>query len=250
VSQTINSVGGKAKKLSGQGRRQSISKTLLDIARRVWMQNMAKLAGFSPVFMRLAELPLGPYKDKRKLLRYLGDRPYISPRAQINCMSQLTMAPRGFIDDHVTIYAHPASTGRITLAENVHFYRWSMIELGAGSAGLAVGANTYFQSGCILNPFFGNIIIGADCMIAARCSFMPYQHDFSDTSLPMREQPLTSKGDIIIEDNVWLGLNVSVMDGVTIGKGAIIGAGAVVTKDIPANAIAGGVPARVIKMRE
>ena len=86
-------------------------------------------------------------------------------------------------------------------------------------------------------------------MIAPRCAFTPYQHGFADTQRPMREQPLTSNGDIVIEDDVWLGLNVCVMDGVTIGTGAIIGAGAVVTKDIPPFAIAGGVPARVLRDR-
>ena len=86
-------------------------------------------------------------------------------------------------------------------------------------------------------------------MIASRCAFMPYQHGFADTHRPMREQPLTSRGDIVIEDDVWLGVGVTVMDGVTIGQGAIIGAGAVVTKDIPPYTIAGGVPARVIGAR-
>jgi galactoside O-acetyltransferase len=78
---------------------------------------------------------------------------------------------------------------------------------------------------------------------------MPYQHGFAETGRPMREQPLTSKGDIVLADDVWLGVNVAVMDGVTIGQGAIIGAGAVVTKDIPPYTIAGGVPARVLRAR-
>ena len=54
---------------------------------------------------------------------------------------------------------------------------------------------------------------------------------------------------ITIEDDIWLGAGVKVLDGVTIGKGAIIGAGAVVNEDIPANAIAGGIPARIIDDR-
>jgi acetyltransferase-like isoleucine patch superfamily enzyme len=101
-----------------------------------------------------------------------------------------------------------------------------------------------------LNAFKSNIFIGANCMIATGCAFMPYQHGFADTRHPVRKQPLTSRGDIIIEDDVWLGVNASVMDGITIGQGAIIGAGAVVTQDIPAHAIAVGVPARVIRFRE
>ena len=58
-----------------------------------------------------------------------------------------------------------------------------------------------------------------------------------------------SKGDIHIEDDVWIGLGVTVMSGVTIGQGAIIAAKAVVTKDVPPYAIVGGVPAKVIRYR-
>jgi acetyltransferase-like isoleucine patch superfamily enzyme len=87
-------------------------------------------------------------------------------------------------------------------------------------------------------------------MIAPHCVFTPYQHGFADTHRPMREQPLSSQGDIVIKDDVWLGSNVCVMDGVTIGKGAVVGAGAVVTSDIPPYAIAGGIPARVIRFRD
>lgn len=216
---------------------------------RKWIQVMLRLSTVSPVFIRLAELAMGPYKDKRKWLRYLGDRPYISAKAEISCPC-LEMGPKCFIDDYVTIYAHPQARGGVYLAENVHIYRWSMVELGEGEGCLRVGSNTYIQAGCIFNPFVANIIIGANCMIAHRCAFMPYRHDFTGSDRPMREQPLTSRGDIIIEDDVWLGVNVSVMDGVTIGRGAIVGAGAVVTKDIPPYAIAGGVPAQVIRYRE
>jgi acetyltransferase-like isoleucine patch superfamily enzyme len=229
-------------------RRQPISKTLRDSSVRLWIQIMMRFAGVSPLFIRLAALPLGPYKDKRKLRRYLGDRAYISPKAQISC-PKLQIGPKCFIDDYVTIYAHPQARGGVYLDESVYLHRWSIVELGNGRGSLRIGSNTYIQAGCIMNAFVGNITIGANCMIAARCAFMPYQHGFADTGRPMREQPLTSKGDIVVEDDVWLGLNVSVMDGVTIGQGAIIGAGAVVTRDVPPYTIAGGVPARVIGVR-
>jgi acetyltransferase-like isoleucine patch superfamily enzyme len=69
------------------------------------------------------------------------------------------------------------------------------------------------------------------------------------TDKPMNIQPLQTKGGITIDDDVWLGFGVVVLDGVRIGRGAVIGAGSVVTKDVPEGAIAAGIPARVIKMR-
>lgn len=76
-------------------------------------------------------------------------------------------------------------------------------------------------------------------------------HGASDSTLldiAPNHRPLYSKGPVIIEDNVWIGAKSSIMPGVTIGRGAIIGAGSVVTKDVPAYALAAGNPARVIKI--
>lgn len=229
--------------------RQPIPKTLWEMSVRTWIRVMMQLAVISPLFIRLAELPVGyySYKNKETWLHYMGDHAYISPKAEISC-SQLQVGPKSFIDDYVTIFAY-GNDGSVCLDKNVHIYRWTTVEVGLGGR-LAIGANTYIQPGCLLNALVSNIIIGANCMIAARCAFTPYQHSLADTNRPMREQPLTSRGDIVIEDDVWLGVNVSVMDGVTIGTGAVVGAGAVVTEDIPPYAIAGGVPARVIRFRE
>jgi acetyltransferase-like isoleucine patch superfamily enzyme len=229
--------------------RQPVTRTLQGILAKTWIQTMLHLSPVSPLFTHLASLPLGPYKDKRALLDYMGKGSYISPRAQIKC-PELIMGPKCFIDDYVTIYAHRGACGSVHLEQNVHIYRWSIIELGKGEGSISIGANTFIQPGCILNAFVGNIHIGANCMIAPHCAFTPYQHGYVDTHRPMREQPLTSRGDIVIEDDVWLGVNVCVMDGVTIGQGAIVGAGAVVTNDIPRYAIAGGIPARVIRFRD
>lgn len=95
----------------------------------------------------------------------------------------------------------------------------------------------------------GKVTIGKDVMTAARCAFIASNHNINRTDVPMNQQG--GKDDpIIIGNNVWIGYGSSIMAGVHVGDGAVIGAGAVVTKDVPDNAIVGGVPAKVIKFRE
>lgn len=228
---------------------QPLTKKLNRLLTRTWLRSLTRLGVLSPRFLRLAERSVGIYKDRKKLLRYLAPNAYISPLAQIGAVT-LQAGPRSLIDDYVTIYAHPDATGHITLGENVCLYRWSVVELGAGNASITIGAHTHLQPGCILNALVSNISIGRNGMIGAHCAFMPYQHGFADLSRPMNKQPLTSRGDIVLEDDVWLGARVTVMDGVVIGQGAIVGAGAVVTKDVPPYTIVAGVPARVIRSRK
>ena len=94
----------------------------------------------------------------------------------------------------------------------------------------------------------GNIKIGKNCLIAPHCGIFANNHIFSDPTRPIEEQGITSKG-IVIEDDCWLGHNVTVIDGVKIGKGSIIGAGSVVNKNIPPFSIAVGTPVRIIRNR-
>lgn len=94
----------------------------------------------------------------------------------------------------------------------------------------------------------GSIKVGKNCLIASHCSIYAHNHAFADATIPIRDQGFTCKG-ITIEDDVWLGTGVRVVDGVTIGEGSVVGAGAVVTKSIPPYSIAVGVPAKVIGKR-
>jgi len=210
------------------------------------------------ICMRLSDVPLigwlclriagwvrGPYKDKR-ILALLTAKPYISPRAQIKA-HDLVIGPQCFIDDYVTIYAHPDG-GSIRLGRGVHLYRGTIIEVGAGGS-VTIGDDTHIQSSCNIKGFLGSTHIGRNVQIAPHCVLSPYEHGFDDVESPIRAQPITTSGDIVLEDDAWLGASVMVLDGVTIGKGAVIGAGAVVTKDIPPYSVAVGVPARVVRQR-
>jgi len=189
----------------------------------------------------LAGLPMGAYRSKRLLARV---KTYISPKAQVNCPN-LYIGPNCFIDDFVTIFG---TDGSVVLDKRVHLYRGTIVEVGHGGS-VVIGEHTHVQPGCNLNGYVREVRIGRKVMISAGCGFTPYQHRLDDLSQPMSDQPLTSRGDIVIEDGVWLGMGVKVMDGVRIGRGAVIGANAVVTHDVPPYSIAAGVPARVVRKR-
>lgn len=71
--------------------------------------------------------------------------------------------------------------------------------------------------------------------------------DFASLQQRPSERYLSVKGSVVIEDNVWIGDKVSILSGVTIGKGSIIGCNAFVTKDVPPYSVVGGIPAKIIK---
>ncbi len=100
-----------------------------------------------------------------------------------------------------------------------------------------------------MNAYLTSTTAGRGAMVAANCVFYPHNHGVA-AGQPIREQPLETKGPIVVGENAWLGTGVVVLGGVVIGAGAVIGAGSVVTGDIPANGIAVGRPAKVVKMRE
>lgn len=99
--------------------------------------------------------------------------------------------------------------------------------------------------------------IGSFCSIAQEVTFILNADHRVDTlsTFPFKVKVLGenlegfSKGDIIVDDDVWIGYRATIMSGVHIGQGAVVAAGAVVTKDVPPYAIVGGVPAKVLKYR-
>jgi acetyltransferase-like isoleucine patch superfamily enzyme len=171
---------------------------------------------------------------------------FISPRATIDHLL-FVGGPHIYLDDRVLIYQDEGG-GPVELGERVHVHRDTIIQTGSGGS-VTLGARTSIQPRCQFSAYRGSIHIGSDVQVAPNCAFYPYNHGMAP-DIPMVKQPLQSKGGITIEDGAWLGVGVIVLDGVRIGKGAVIGAGSLVTHDVPDNAIVGGVPAQIIRMRD
>lgn len=95
----------------------------------------------------------------------------------------------------------------------------------------------------------GGLTIGSHVMMAPGVRIVTNGHGNERTDVLMRDQGIYEK-PVRIGDDVWLGANVVVLPGVTVGRGAIIAAGSVVTKDVPEYALMGGVPAKLIRYRE
>ena len=106
---------------------------------------------------------------------------------------------------------------------------------------IRVGKNVFINTGCTMQDQ-GGIVIGNGVLLGHRSTIATLNHDLD----PARRQDLLP-APVHIGDNVWIGANVTILPGVTIGENAVVAAGAVVAKDVPANMVAAGVPAKVIR---
>lgn len=123
---------------------------------------------------------------------------------------------------------------------------------------VVVGTNTYGRIEALTYNYENKLIIGNYCSIGPKVAFMVSADHYSNhiSTFPFKVKitkeatyEAVSKGDILVDDDVWIGYGATIMSGVHIGQGAVVAAGAVVTKDVPPYAIVGGVPAKVIKYR-
>lgn len=115
-----------------------------------------------------------------------------------------------------------------------------------GSARIRIGSGTFLNLG-VMVAAQELVEIGDHCMLANGCFVTDGNHRFDDPQQPVPWQGFTSKGPTRIGDNVWMGANVVVTTGVTIGERAVIGANSVVTRDVPPRTIAAGAPAEVLR---
>ena len=149
------------------------------------------------------------------------------------------------IDDNCLIDAKGDTNRGIRIGDGVFIGRNTILSCKNGDIELADGANIGFNCEVFSAS---RVTIGTNVLMAAYSYVIGGDHDFSDPSKSVLEQSRTSAG-VTIGAGVWMGAGAKILDGVSVGEGAVIGAGAVVREDVPASAIAVGIPARVVASR-
>ncbi|OLE36275.1 MAG: acetyltransferase [Actinobacteria bacterium 13_1_20CM_3_68_9] len=113
---------------------------------------------------------------------------------------------------------------------------------------VVIGAKTVLGQECTISAY-QHVRIGEQCVIADRAMFIDFDHGTVEVERPIRIQGIY-KRDVDVGSNVWIGYGACILRGVKVGDNSVIGTYAVVTKDVPANSVVGGIPARVIRERE
>jgi acetyltransferase-like isoleucine patch superfamily enzyme len=155
---------------------------------------------------------------------------------------------------HTDGIAFVASDVVIQIGRDAHvdLGRWSWIGHGSKirchEGAVSIGAKTVLGQECTISAF-QHVSIGRECVIADRVMLIDFDHGMVEVDRPVRLQGIY-KRDVRVGNNVWIGYGACILRGVTVGDNAVIGTNAVVTGDVPANAVVGGSPARVIRMRD
>jgi acetyltransferase-like isoleucine patch superfamily enzyme len=208
----------------------------------------------APVELRRAPAPLhgGPLA----LLRFMRRHGMLTPKylrlvVRLLRRRYLTLYGRRLKLDGLA-FIGPKVVIQIGKRGSVELGRWSWLGHGTKvrchEGVVSIGAKTVMGQECTISAY-QNVSIGRECVIADRVMLIDFDHGVVEVDRPVRLQGIY-KRDVRVGNNVWIGYGACILRGVTVGDNAIIGTSAVVTKDVPENAVVAGVPARVIRMRE
>jgi acetyltransferase-like isoleucine patch superfamily enzyme len=135
--------------------------------------------------------------------------------------------------------------GEIIVHRDARIRKYAVIAPSGGQ--VEIGANT------MINVFVtllghGSITLGRDVLIGPHTTIVAANHTFTDPDVPIVNQEISREG-IVVQDDVWIGANCTILDGVTVGRGSIVAAGSVVTESVEENSIVAGAPAKPIGER-
>jgi acetyltransferase-like isoleucine patch superfamily enzyme len=202
-----------------------------------------------------SEIPTGLFimnltKRLVMLLRgyfFLYQKVFLGKNCNISHKPNILFRKNVTIENDVTIDGY--AKNKLIFGNNVKVGAYSLVSctshLSKYGVGLTIGNNSAFGRFTEFGAA-GGIEIGDDVIAGSYISFHSENHNFSDSSLLIRDQGVTSKG-IKIGNNVWIGAKATFLDGAIIGNNCVVAAGAVVNGIFPNNVIIGGVPAKILK---
>ena len=158
---------------------------------------------------------------------------------------------RGRLVTDGVCFVCPGVKFEIAKGAKVHLGRWCWIGHGtkirAHEGEVFIGAKSVIGQECTVSAF-QHVSIGRECIVADRVMLIDFDHGVVEVERPVRLQGIY-KRDVRVGHNVWIGYGACFLRGITVGDNAIVGTSSVITKDVPANAVVAGAPARLVRMR-
>jgi acetyltransferase-like isoleucine patch superfamily enzyme len=164
----------------------------------------------------------------------------------------LKLRYRGRLQTDGICFVCPGVRLEIGRHATLHIGRWAWLGHGCKirvhEGEVSIGAKSVIGQECTISAF-QRVSIGRECILADRVMLIDFDHGVVEVERPIRLQGIY-KRDVRVGHNVWIGYGACVLRGVTIGDNSVVGTSAVVTRDVPENAVVAGSPARVIRMRD
>jgi serine acetyltransferase len=174
------------------------------------------------------------YRDARDRAFSLAMRSSFAsfgPRSRISLPVQLHGTERISVGNHV--YLGPGC--------------WLLThELDEAGGRIEIGDRTSIAGYCVLSAAV-RVSIGRGVLFARNVYIADHRHGFQQAEVPVLDQPLEDLRAVVVEDDAWLGQNVVLLPGVTVGKGSVVGANSVIREDVPPRCVVAGAPGRVIR---
>lgn len=182
----------------------------------------------------------------RHRLSSFGQDAHVDRSVRFDYPGGISVGDRTSIGHGAVIRANTPDPLGVRIGSDVSIKDYAVINANQGS--VHIGDRAWIGPHCLI---YGNggVKIGANVLVAGHTTINTVSHVADRTDVPINDQGIYCD-PVVIEEDVWIGLNCTILQGVTIGSGAIIGAGAVVTNDVPPGSIAFGIPARVVRHRD
>ena len=227
---------------------QNISQVRLYLSRQadsIWRyfleQGLMFLLGWVPTI-----LGVGLRAVFYRLIMRMDGMAAIERNVRLRFASRIRLGRGAYLDENVYIHACPDG---VKIGENTLVMHGSVLHVynfrGLPHAFIRIGRDSLVGEYSVIRGQ-GGVTIGDRVYTSPGTQIIAVNHIFNDPQRPFVEQGITAEG-IVIEDDVWLGSNCVITDGVRVGNGSVVAAGAVVTKDVPPHTIVAGVPAKVLR---